>query len=77
MEVNRANPDAASSGPGVRGSVYYLIVLIAVVPMITGLIGDFFGIRARAAASLAERRPGRKHMPAAGFDRNSFSFPLA
>ena len=42
METIKTNMNASNSGPSVKGSVFYLIVLIAIVPMITGLIGDFF-----------------------------------
>lgn len=45
METIDTKLNAANNGPSVRGSVFYLIVLIAIVPMITGLIGDFFSTR--------------------------------
>ena len=45
MEAVHADMKAPDNGPSVGGSVFYLIVLMAVVPMITGLIGDFFCTR--------------------------------
>ena len=45
MEIINTNLNVENNGPSVRGSVFYLIVLIAIVPMITGLIGDFFSTR--------------------------------
>ena len=45
METINTNLNATDNGPSVRGSVFYLIVLLAIVPMITGLIGDFFCTR--------------------------------
>jgi len=45
MESTKTILKPAGSGPSVGGSVFYLIVLMAVVPMVTGLIGDFFCTR--------------------------------
>ena len=45
METINTNLNVENNGPSVRGSVFYLIVLIAIVPMITGLIGDYFSTR--------------------------------
>ena len=45
METINTNLNVENNGPSVRGSVFYLIVLIAIVPMITGLIGDYFSPR--------------------------------
>lgn len=45
METINTDLNVSNRGPSVRGSVFYLIVLIAIVPMITGLIGDFFSTR--------------------------------
>ena len=36
------NPNQSKNGPSVKESLFYLIVLVAIVPMIMGLIGDFF-----------------------------------
>ena len=45
MEAINPNLNTSKNGPGVKESIFYLIVLIAIVPMITGLIGDFFCTR--------------------------------
>ena len=45
MDSINTDLNAAKNGPSVGGSVFYLIVLIAIVPMITGMIGDFFCTR--------------------------------
>ena len=45
LETINTNLNAENNNPSVKGSVFYLIVLIAIVPMITGLIGDFFSTR--------------------------------
>ena len=42
MEAINPNLNTSKNGPGVKESIFYLIVLIAIVPMITGFIGDFF-----------------------------------
>ena len=45
MDVTTKERSTVNSGPSVGGSVFYLIILMAVVPMVTGLIGDFFRTR--------------------------------
>ena len=45
MEKSLPGLNESKSGPRVGESVFYLIVLIAIVPMITGLISDFFSTR--------------------------------
>ena len=42
MDTINPNLNTSNNSPSVGGSVFYMIVLVAIVPMITGLIGDFF-----------------------------------
>lgn len=53
MEAINPNLNASKNGPSVKESLFYLIVLIAIVPMITGLIGDFFCTRYLAEEEVA------------------------
>ena len=42
MEKTNTYSAKVNNGPSLGGSMFYLIVLLAIVPMITGLIGDYF-----------------------------------